>query len=319
MCMQGVDRFVAVLDHLLASNYILLSGIVIWFYDILVTLGDELSLLWTRGGRLIKILYLLNRYLPFIGLYLALQNNNPSQAALVSDQRCRIQFLLVISCQAIGVIVATTIFVFRLYALFCFNRGIRILLVVILLASHICVLAFAVLLCHGAIKGMAYSPSLHCCISKPPKLPGGFYAAPIFIESIVALATLYHAWRYRDTKMQSHSVKAIISSLYLDEFFYYALVLTLRLTTCLLYWIAPQSLSFPISSFEYAFISTITSRWFLSFRKVLTLSDNLDDTFLPTVTGLQIFSVEHTSPAIEFTERSVDATSSIHDCDWKES
>jgi hypothetical protein len=59
MCFRGLDLFVGAMNHLLTSEYILLSGTVIWFYDILLTLDDEFSLLWTRGGRLIKVLYLL--------------------------------------------------------------------------------------------------------------------------------------------------------------------------------------------------------------------------------------------------------------------
>jgi hypothetical protein len=58
MVYQSSEDFVAEMDHFLATDYTIMSGAVIWFYDILLTLDDEASLLWTRGGRFIKALYL---------------------------------------------------------------------------------------------------------------------------------------------------------------------------------------------------------------------------------------------------------------------
>jgi hypothetical protein len=58
MVYQSTEDFVTEMAHFLATDYTILSGAVIWFYDILLTLNDEASLLWTRGGRFIKALYL---------------------------------------------------------------------------------------------------------------------------------------------------------------------------------------------------------------------------------------------------------------------
>lgn len=46
-----------------ASQYTLLAGSVAWFYDILQTLDSECTLLWSRGGKLVKFAYLVVRCL----------------------------------------------------------------------------------------------------------------------------------------------------------------------------------------------------------------------------------------------------------------
>lgn len=48
-----------VVFNIRVSRYTLVAGATVWAYDLLLTLDDELSLLWARGGLLIKVLYLM--------------------------------------------------------------------------------------------------------------------------------------------------------------------------------------------------------------------------------------------------------------------
>jgi hypothetical protein len=41
-----------------ASYYTIVAGFVVYIWDILLTLKDEQDLLWTKGGRFVKVLYL---------------------------------------------------------------------------------------------------------------------------------------------------------------------------------------------------------------------------------------------------------------------
>ncbi|PVF94220.1 hypothetical protein CPB86DRAFT_713634 [Serendipita vermifera] len=279
MTVYGVQAIITILTHFRASDYTLLAGTVIWLYDILLTLDDEMTLLWTKGGGLIKALYLIvgygvkstfipdnntsqqNRYLPAVGL------------PLIISRECAIGLAIVTLCQAIGTIVATTIFIARLYTVFCLNRNIRIFLVLALVISHICIMTFTIILIEGCT--MSYSDVLRICITNFPKTTGAVYITPIFIESAIAFATLYHAYasQYSSTKRQ-RSVKKILRTLHVDGFLYSYHPLcssrTLHITQQV--WVAPGSLIFLLCYFEYAFSSAITSRWFLSFRKVLAES-----------------------------------------------
>ncbi|PVF94225.1 hypothetical protein CPB86DRAFT_53088 [Serendipita vermifera] len=318
MGFQNTEDVVTVLLHFRATEYFLVTGTVIWFYDILITLDDEASLLWTRGGRFIKALYLTVRSTliiislcisslytpPRTDIYLSWGYLWSSRITILCVRHqsliaCKIHFAFLTLCQVTGVMVATTIFIVRLYTLFYFNRAIRVVLVGALIASHICLVTFTIMLLVGVLTTMYYSDELRSCVSELPKSLSAFYATPIFIESVVALATLYHAWVYRHLRSNLHSnaVRKLVASLYVDGFLYYMLVLALRLATCILYWTAPQSLIFLITYFEHAFTSTITSRWFLSFRKVLLAVDKPSRS---TTTGT---SVGLTGATIELPER----------------
>jgi hypothetical protein len=61
------------------------------------------------------------------------------------------------------------------------------------------------------------------------------------------------------------------------------------------YWLAPRSLWLLVCYFEYAFTSTITSRWFLSFRKVLIESFSSSMTFPTTTMGTSISKIARTT------------------------
>lgn len=54
-----VDEVATMAFNLRASQYTLVAGCVIWLYDVSLTLQDEVSLLWTRGGAFVKLLYLI--------------------------------------------------------------------------------------------------------------------------------------------------------------------------------------------------------------------------------------------------------------------
>lgn len=45
--------------HIRASYYTMVAGLVVYLWDILLTLKDEQELLWSKGGRFVKLLYLI--------------------------------------------------------------------------------------------------------------------------------------------------------------------------------------------------------------------------------------------------------------------
>ncbi|KAL5495944.1 hypothetical protein ACEPAI_1408 [Sanghuangporus weigelae] len=49
--------------HLFAVRYLTLSGFTVLLYDIALTLGEEVEIIWSSGRwTILKIAYLLNRY-----------------------------------------------------------------------------------------------------------------------------------------------------------------------------------------------------------------------------------------------------------------
>jgi hypothetical protein len=66
--------------HVVVMQYTLAAAAVIWTFDFLLTLDDEVELVWQRGSRrLVKTLYLLVSYLP------STTNINYSKSSRVRD------------------------------------------------------------------------------------------------------------------------------------------------------------------------------------------------------------------------------------------
>ncbi|KAG8794032.1 hypothetical protein FRC12_000744, partial [Ceratobasidium sp. 428] len=50
-------------EHLVASRHLTFAGFVVLLYDHLLTLGDEIELIWSRPGNIVSIIFLVNRYM----------------------------------------------------------------------------------------------------------------------------------------------------------------------------------------------------------------------------------------------------------------
>ncbi|PVF94849.1 hypothetical protein CPB86DRAFT_625501 [Serendipita vermifera] len=64
------------LFQLTACSFTIVAGFIIYFWDILITLDDEVNFVWTRGGIFVKLLYTINRYLPFPGLLMMIHGTH---------------------------------------------------------------------------------------------------------------------------------------------------------------------------------------------------------------------------------------------------
>ena len=53
--------FATIVFNIQVTRYTLVAGAAVWAYDVLLTFADEVSLLWSRGGILVKLLYLIVR------------------------------------------------------------------------------------------------------------------------------------------------------------------------------------------------------------------------------------------------------------------
>ncbi|KAG9075163.1 hypothetical protein FRC06_010241, partial [Ceratobasidium sp. 370] len=49
-------------EHLTATRYLTFAGYVVLLYDHLLTLGDEIELVWSRPGNIVSVIFLANRY-----------------------------------------------------------------------------------------------------------------------------------------------------------------------------------------------------------------------------------------------------------------
>ncbi|CCA75826.1 hypothetical protein PIIN_09814 [Serendipita indica DSM 11827] len=289
---RGLAEFLEAAIHFRATDYTALAGFTVWAYDILLTLDEELTLLWSRKGSvLLKTIYILNRYLPILGFGMVVSSHNPI-------------LNLAQNPQTVGVIMTTTIFIIRLYSIYVRHPRIQVLLVGIMAASHLTLVVITINMMVVAAKTMYYNPLLRACIADVSRTLGGYYIVPIFVESVIAFATLYHALAFRQhrTTMRQTPTTAILNALYIDGFWFYLYALCLRVALCLVYWNAASTLVLVLCYLEYGLTSTITSRWFLKFRKLLI--DSWETSSVSRDTRADVTDLTNiTGAAIDFASR----------------
>ncbi|KAG8866791.1 hypothetical protein FRC20_007536 [Serendipita sp. 405] len=279
---SNIGGLALVASQIRASYYTILAGWVIYCYDISLTLEDEYRLLWSKGGKFVKPLYLINRYLPFCGLLLVLYANNPVRRGHLTDEICKGTFILTLLCQTVEIIVAISIFAIRIYTIYQRSKVARRLLTVVVVVSHVTLLAIACLICKTIYDTMFYSRILRSCVGSPPALSGALYITPIVAESFILAMTLHHAVQFsrRHADLEITMAARILNALYVDGCFYYLIVFSLHMGTTLVYYFGGNALVLLMPYLEYALTSTVTSRWFLSFRR--TLAETLDSGLFTT-------------------------------------
>ncbi|PVF99773.1 hypothetical protein CPB86DRAFT_813705 [Serendipita vermifera] len=270
-------------------RYMGVAAATIWAYDVLVTVDEELRLLWSTNGRLLKFLYLLNRYLPILGVYIFLQSLFvPSEGTILGACSLRIaegptaNLFRIVSCQIVyavsiftqvmQTIVSTSMFTMGLRAVYCMHSSIRHTLVVCLLISHISMVTFFALTVVEVMPGVVWDAHiLHVCLTPDFRkwAVGAIYIIPIAINSITFVATAFHAMRYnqRDFGFQNTSTADLLETLYVNGTIYYVIVLNLQIGTVLVFFLAPIGYQALFSYMSYSLSSTLTSRWLLSFRE----------------------------------------------------
>ncbi|KAG8798371.1 hypothetical protein FRC16_007374 [Serendipita sp. 398] len=234
---SNIGGLALVASQIRASYYTILAGWVIYCYDISLTLEDEYRLLWSKGGKFVKPLYLINRYLPFCGLLLQtiLSDEVTLQTRcnhvhlfrfgpfLRLPSRCKGTFILTLLCQTVEIIVAISIFAIRIYTIYQRSKVARRLLTVVVVVSHVTLLAIACLICKTIYDTMFYSRILRSCVGSPPALSGALYITPIVAESFILAMTLHHAVQFsrRHADLEITMAARILNALYVDGCFYY--------------------------------------------------------------------------------------------------
>ncbi|CAG7850401.1 SubName: Full=Uncharacterized protein {ECO:0000313/EMBL:CCA75826.1} [Serendipita indica DSM 11827] len=306
---RGLAEFLEAAIHFRATDYTALAGFTVWAYDILLTLDEELTLLWSRKGSvLLKTIYILNRYLPILGFGMVVSSHNPILNLAQNPQMPSTshRYHSVSDCRGYHDYQASrpAIFIIRLYSIYVRHPRIQVLLVGIMAASHLTLVVITINMMVVAAKTMYYNPLLRACIADVSRTLGGYYIVPIFVESVIAFATLYHALAFRQhrTTMRQTPTTAILNALYIDGFWFYLYALCLRVALCLVYWNAASTLVLVLCYLEYGLTSTITSRWFLKFRKLLI--DSWETSSVSRDTRADVTDLTNiTGAAIDFASR----------------
>lgn len=253
----------------------LASSIVI-IYDHLVTLDDEIELVWRAGWSLGKVLFLLNRY---YALFAVIFNNFFIFSPRIDSHLCTVWIRWQGITGIISFILGELILQLRLYALYFLNKKVLAFMSVTFVGS---VIASSTLMGISLSQTKVASnliPNLPFCV--PTFTPQIFYAfwIPMLVSETVLCGLAL--WRGIQTYSQDRTIfqsgKKMIEVLIRDSFLYFLIMFAVYLTNTVIFILGDPTKMESSIGFAVTFSCVLGSRLCLNVRSLVR-----DDDFLPT-------------------------------------
>ncbi|RDB24276.1 hypothetical protein Hypma_008553 [Hypsizygus marmoreus] len=179
------------LDLQLVRGTLIASGTVL-VYDLLCTVDQEITYVWSNVLSIPSLLFLLNRYLPFVdtflSLYLKFSRNTPEE--------CLARYTVVTWLIVIGTFLSEIILMLRTYAIWECRRPVLVILCALALIVSISVIVITSL----EVKSLKYIPTppetLGCRIGHASSIIIVAYVTLVVSETTLAVLTGIQAYRH---------------------------------------------------------------------------------------------------------------------------
>ncbi|EGN93844.1 hypothetical protein SERLA73DRAFT_188957, partial [Serpula lacrymans var. lacrymans S7.3] len=246
----------------LASNYTTVAFITILLYDHALTLADEIEFIWKQSMSTGKILFLLNRYIPEIDLFILM--NSYTNEAIHSEKVCLLWFQIDSWLGIFNVVVIDLIMLLRTWALW---RRSRIVLVILstLLVLCICAAAGATLYASIAVVHEPSPGNLRPCETGFPRteILYGLWVAIIVYDTAIVILLLVKAIPALRLNVP------IIDQLLKDGIQYFVMILFTSIANVIVINAAPPALATMLFTFYRVMTATLGSRMVLNIRGTL--------------------------------------------------
>jgi len=255
------------LRHIQITRYSQLASSSVIVFDHLITLDDEINLIWNSTWSLGKILFLMNRY---YSLAAVVFNNYSFFSPTLTDSFCLRFFQWQGWTGLIGCMLAEGILQIRIFALYSLNKKILALMLVCFIASS-ATSAWIMGSALSSITATAFTiPGGKFCV--PSNVPPHFYTFWIpmlgFETLLCALALVRGFQTFRSNGSLFHSGRQLVGILVRDSLMYFMVICATYLT-CLLVWtLAPTTLLEVPVGFSVAMSCVLANRVVLNVREV---------------------------------------------------
>ncbi|KAH8113071.1 hypothetical protein DFH11DRAFT_1602889 [Phellopilus nigrolimitatus] len=216
----------------------------------------QVSLVWFSRWSSVKVLYILNRYLPFVDTFLSLHLLTGTN----TDQECLFGFKAVTWLIVVGIIIAEIILMFRTYALW----GRRPIILGILVSLGLAVYIPAIVIAQLEVETFAYAavPTGGCAKTKDTS-PIIFVAFLLLIinETTIVVLTLIQA-----RLLHRESQSTLVLLMYKDGLFYYIYLLSFSLVNLLIAVAAPPEFANWLTTPQRVMHSLLCTRVLLHIR-----------------------------------------------------
>ncbi|KAA1472912.1 hypothetical protein DENSPDRAFT_881622 [Dentipellis sp. KUC8613] len=257
-----VEQVIVVLKQMRVVTYFDLSALTLLSYDYLLTFPDELELIWGSPWTIMKVIFLLNRYVPFvdtgIGIYHQLGIN-------VSDATCSAIYSTCGWMIAYGVGISEIILIFRTWAIWEKDKRIGYSMGVLFVVAWIIMSVYL----NKFLKSMEFmpiqliSPNLRGCFVT--KVNGTLYICYVMslsYETLIVCLTLIRGFQhFRITN------SPLIYSLYRDGILAYLFMLVSSIANLVVLLAGPLGYTNLLSAAQRVFHVVLTTRIVLNIRR----------------------------------------------------
>ncbi|EJU03407.1 hypothetical protein DACRYDRAFT_88321 [Dacryopinax primogenitus] len=200
-----------------ATSYIEAAAMVYsTLYDHLLTLSEEIELIWKLSFSLVKILFLINQY-SVLGVMLIQTWSMAGFVTGLNDHVCHDLFFAVSTWQLIA--------------------GGGILPCGLCTANFIAILISAIINIWILLGNISYAPQINQCVCmQHPEYVWVIWVTPLIYETIIFGMIAYKTW----THLQEDIQMPIITMLWQDGILYFTVLIAVCLYTILVWIVAPR-------------------------------------------------------------------------------
>ncbi|KAJ7584803.1 hypothetical protein C8J56DRAFT_949074 [Mycena floridula] len=257
-----VAQIIQALHHKQIISYVDVIGCAVFLYDYTLTLEREISLIWGSEWTFMRVLYTLQRYLPFVDtLCLTLFHQF---ARGLSTRACTEIYQVAIVTIMCGFLVSQGILTVRIWAVW--HRG--FVIAGALGLALLGVLGFQLMVAIVWIRSVVFTippvPYQGCFVAAGSRILVLFWVAPMAFDFVCfVLMTIPAIKSYR-----TGGSSALMRTVYRDGVIYYLYIFLFTTMNVVVVTSLPTDLMVLFATFERGMYSILTSRTVLRIREV---------------------------------------------------
>ncbi|KAH7925436.1 hypothetical protein BV22DRAFT_433532 [Leucogyrophana mollusca] len=260
---EDTEWVISAISDLKLVSYTSVVGTTILVFDCLLTFDLELRHIWRASWSALKVLYILTRYLPFLGMVPLMYHLIPG----LSIDACRILVWFAGLIYTSGMASSELVLMLRTWAVWGRNPKIGLLLLVAFVFA--CAPLYYTLITY--LKSIVYDTSPppgapECLVLSSDRPTMTFWCVMMGLEGLVLVLTLI-----KTTKNYRHNM-ALSRLIVKDGILYYAVLFTLSLLNVLIIATQPELVDLLMATPLRAIHSVLTARMVLRMREQNRLS-----------------------------------------------
>ncbi|KAI0746366.1 hypothetical protein C8Q80DRAFT_768160 [Daedaleopsis nitida] len=242
-------------------KYSVLAAFTCLQLEFVATVQDEVGMVWPSRMSVMKVVFLVNRYSPFLDITLAVV----VMLGGGSTYSCTRLFQILTYGYAAGAFFSEFVLIIRTVALWAFNRKIIVFLTIMILS----LLVATLIKCHEFVLATTYPPQeiidiIGCVPATDNELGWSLYVCIIISETIVVGLSLL---KWFITIRHDGTRSILVQTMYRDGSIFYVILLAISVMNLIFMLVAPGAISSILQMPLRVVHSALCTRVLLNLRK----------------------------------------------------